>query len=88
MQIGRVTPTANAPAAAPSNELTGDSFLTLLVAQLKAQNPLEPLDPNEFMGQLVQFNSLEQLIQIRQILQDGLNNTSNTTTTSPVASQP
>lgn len=52
--------------------LTGDSFLTLLTAQLKSQDPTAPTDPTEFVGQLVQFNSLEQLIQINSNLQQAL----------------
>jgi flagellar basal-body rod modification protein FlgD len=49
-----------------------DMFLQLLMAQLKSQSPLDPVDPNQFVGQLVQFNTLDQLIQIREILQEGL----------------
>lgn len=49
-----------------------DMFLQLLMAQLKSQSPLDPVDPNQFVGQLVQFNTLDQLIQIREILQQGL----------------
>jgi len=37
-----------------------DQFLTLLTAQLKNQNPLDPLNINEFTSQLVQFASVEQ----------------------------
>lgn len=46
-----------------------DMFMKLLMAQLKSQSPLDPVDPNQFVGQLVQFNSLDQLIQIRETLQ-------------------
>ena len=53
----------NAPAP-PNNQLTGDSFLTLLTAQLQTQDPLNPVDPTTFVSQLVQFNQLEQLIKI------------------------
>src|SRR3954453_6148933 len=37
-----------------------DQFLTLLTTQLKNQNPLDPLDTNQFTQQLVQFASVEQ----------------------------
>jgi flagellar basal-body rod modification protein FlgD len=38
-------------------------FLTLLVTQLQNQDPLDPLDTNEFTAQLVQFAGVEQQIQ-------------------------
>lgn len=40
-----------------------NQFLNLLVAQLQNQDPLDPLDANEFTAQLVQFASVEQQIQ-------------------------
>jgi len=43
-----------------------DLFISLLVAQLKNQDPLAPQDGTEFVAQLAQFNSLDQLIGIRQ----------------------
>jgi flagellar basal-body rod modification protein FlgD len=48
------------------NQLTGNDFLTLLTAQLKSQDPTAPTDPDEFVNQLVSFNSLQQLIQLNQ----------------------
>lgn len=47
-----------------------DHFMNLLVTQLKNQDPLEPMDPNEFTGQLVQFASVEQQIQGNKNLED------------------
>ena len=44
-------------------------FLRLLVAQLKGQNPLDPKDGTEFITQLAQFSSLEELINIRTALE-------------------
>ncbi len=51
-----------------ANQLTGDSFITLLTAQLQAQDPTNPLDPTTFVTELVQFNQLQQLIDINQTL--------------------
>ena len=45
-----------------------DTFITLLVAQLKNQDPLDPQDSTQFLAQLAQFNSLEQLMSINQRL--------------------
>ena len=42
------------------------TFLTLLVSQLKNQDPLSPTDGTQFVSQLAQFSSLEQLITINQ----------------------
>lgn len=47
-----------------------DLFMTLLVAQLKNQDPLAPQDGTQFVAQLAQFNSLDQLIEIRQLLEE------------------
>ena len=58
-------------------------FLQLLVAQLKGQNPLDPKDGTEFVSQLAQFSSLEELINIRTALEKLL-----TTSTANAASTP
>jgi flagellar basal-body rod modification protein FlgD len=54
-------------------------FMTLLVAQLKNQDPLQPQDGAAFVAQLAQFNSLDQLIGIRQSIEQ-LNSQINTGT--------
>src|SRR5919204_2883462 len=45
-----------------------DTFLQLLTTQLKNQNPLDPLDTNQFTQQLVQFAQVEQQINMNQQL--------------------
>ncbi len=54
--------------ASSSNELNANSFITLLTAQLQAQDPMDPMDPNQMMDELVSMNSLQQLIGIKQDL--------------------
>lgn len=48
-----------------------DSFLRLLTAQLRNQDPLQPLDSTEFVAQLASFSTVEQLISANEKL-DGL----------------
>jgi flagellar basal-body rod modification protein FlgD len=58
-----------AKAAAVSDPLASkDTFLQLLVAQLKNQDPLKPQDGAAFVAQLAQFSDLEQTIASRQDL--------------------
>jgi flagellar basal-body rod modification protein FlgD len=59
------TPGATTPAAAASTEnpngiLNQNDFLKLMIAQLQAQNPLEPGNSNEYVNELAQFTQVEQ----------------------------
>ncbi len=47
-----------------SSGLGMDAFLQLLVTQLQYQDPLSPMDDKEFVAELAQFSSLEQLTEI------------------------
>ena len=51
-----------------SATISSNDFLTLLVTEMKNQDPTANTDPNEYINQLVQVNSLEQLISINQTL--------------------
>lgn len=53
---------------AKADELGRDQFLTLLIAQLQYQDPLNPLDGTDFAAQLAQFSSLEQLFGVNDKL--------------------
>ncbi len=66
-----VSPQATAPtssSASDSATISANDFLTLLVTEMKNQDPTANTDPNEYVNQLVQVNSLQQLISINQTL--------------------
>ena len=68
-----------------NSQLGKDGFLQLLVAQMRNQDPINPMDGKEFASQLAQFNSVEQLInlnkgmaglaQSQEMMSQGLSNT-------------
>jgi len=75
------TPTAHAAIAASEDSSTNSgaasladhtgteqTFLQLLVAQLKNQDPMNPADGMQFVSELAQFSQLEQTIAMRQDL--------------------
>ena len=54
-----------------SSAATGVSqneFLTLLVAQLKNQDPMAPTNSDQFMGELAQFSQLQETVGVHQDL--------------------
>ncbi len=55
---------------ASSLEETFDTFLLLLTTQLQNQDPLDPLDTNQFTEQLVNFSSVEQQIKSNTLLEE------------------
>jgi flagellar basal-body rod modification protein FlgD len=55
-----------------SSTISANDFLTLLVTEMQNQDPTADTDPNEYINQLVQVNSLEQLIDINQNLSTAL----------------
>jgi flagellar basal-body rod modification protein FlgD len=64
MAINSVQQIVGAPSTGPSNTgsaLGKDDFLKLLVGQLQHQNPLDPIKDEDFMGQMAQFSTLEQI---------------------------
>jgi flagellar basal-body rod modification protein FlgD len=62
--------TASQSAYEVGGQLGKDEFMKLLVTQLRNQDPLNPMDSHEFISQLAQFSSLEQLQNINDKLDD------------------
>jgi flagellar basal-body rod modification protein FlgD len=51
---------------AKRTELTQDDFLTLMITQLKHQDPFKPMDPAQHVGQLAQFSSVSGLAEVNK----------------------
>ena len=59
----------NGSSTETSTSIAANDFLALLVTEMKNQDPTATTDPNEYVNQLVQVNSLQQLISINETLQ-------------------
>ncbi len=62
--------TSSTTPTSAQSPLGKEDFLQLLVAQLSAQDPLNPMDSREFSAQLAQFSALEQMTNINTTLED------------------
>lgn len=78
--INSLLSSLNATAAKPEKDrskIDQDQFLTLLVNQLKNQDPLNPMENDRFAVDLAQFSQLEQLVSINNSLETDSNSVSN-----------
>jgi flagellar basal-body rod modification protein FlgD len=73
--------TASSTAARPSLALGKDDFLKLLITQLRYQDPLQPLDQNQFLSQTAQFSALEELQAIGKSIEALQSTTANASLT-------
>jgi len=62
------TSSGTSTSSSDSDTISSSDFLTLLVTEMKNQDPTSATDPNQYINQLVNVNSLQQLIQINQTL--------------------
>lgn len=68
---GQAIPTKTSNASNISGDIGKDEFLNLLVTQLKNQDPLNPMQDKEFIAQMAQFSSLEQIQNLAKIVDSG-----------------
>ena len=57
----------------PVQELGKDEFLQMLITQLRHQDPMDPMKDNDFISQMAQFSSLEQMTNMNENLTENLN---------------
>ncbi len=53
----------------PKQKLDKDAFLQILVAQMRYQNPLAPQDSNQFISQVVELTTMEQLFNLSKSME-------------------
>ncbi|MBA1333857.1 MAG: Flagellar basal-body rod modification protein FlgD [Firmicutes bacterium] len=80
MQVNSTTSTSSTTTTTTSNtattEMGKDTFLQLLVVQMRNQDPLNPVDDKEFLAQMAQFSTLEQIQNLSATMETGLTNLS------------
>ena len=64
LEVDRFNKTLTVNGRKASQELGKDDFLKLLMAQLTHQDPMEPMDNSQFIAQMAQFSSLEQMYNV------------------------
>jgi flagellar basal-body rod modification protein FlgD len=69
--ITQLNSTSDTTSSSSGTDLDKEAFLTLLVAQMQYQDPLEPMDNTEYVSQLATFSQLEELQNMSTTLTNG-----------------
>ncbi len=88
MAVSGVGSTGNTSSLGSSRATIADNFdvfLQILTTQLRNQNPLDPLDTNQFTQQLVQFTGVEQQLKTNEFLQAMMTATQNASNSEAVS---
>ena len=64
LEVDRFNKTLTVNGRKASQELGKDDFLKLLMTQMTHQDPTEPMDNSQFIAQMAQFSSLEQMYNV------------------------
>lgn len=64
--------TTSATVSRTDDSLDKDAFLQLLVTQLQYQDPMNPMEDKDFVAQMAQFSSLEQIQNLSTVMQSSL----------------
>lgn len=70
---GAASAASGARTKVTGGELGQDAFFKILIAQLKSQNPLDPMDPGDFMAQLAILTQTERIVELQQDFERFLN---------------
>ena len=66
MEVDRVNKSLNEDSKLPVKDLGKDEFLKLLITELQHQDPTNPMQDREFISQMAQFSSLEQMLNFNK----------------------